>query len=158
MAWAHAQLGFQPWIPDSLRGTIDGRALERGAGCLVVEEILLGEARTGVFTGPMLDPGWRLHFGEPENADDHIDPVTDAELLLSECSLVPIDALRDRSVEVGDVFGIISSLGGAGLGPGGGGPSGGGSEDALILANPAPHIPAALTLQAHGRAERSVTS
>ena len=126
MAWAHAQEGFRPWIPESLRGEIDGRTLEREASYVVVEEILLDRARTVVSTWPMLDSDGRMHFGDPEDADEYVDLLIDIERLLMERRPVPVDDLKDRPAEVGDVFAVISPLGGGGPGPGNGGPRGGG--------------------------------
>ena len=133
MAWAQVQMGFQPWIPESLCGIVDGSTLKRQSSYVVVEEMLLEEARTVVSTWPMLAPDGQLRFGDPEDADEYIDPLEDIVQLLRERRLVPVDgwapesvdALMARPVEVGDVFAVLSPLG-SGSGPGGDGPGGGG--------------------------------
>jgi hypothetical protein len=114
-------LARRPWRPLAI-GDV---APDRFAHYVVVEEVVFDEVRSIVSDWPDVDGDGQLVFDDPEEAAEYVDPRATIERLLAERRIVrvseelPADAdpelparlereLKERRVEVGDVYAIVS--------------------------------------------------
>jgi hypothetical protein len=131
---------LRPWRPLALDEHLGDVVLNLFARYVIVEEIALDEVRCVVSEWPDVDGDGQLVFGDPEAAAEYVDPRATIERLLAERRMVRVsdelapDAdpellarlerdLKERRVEVGDVYAIVSLPSDDQWGPpGGGGP------------------------------------